>query len=188
MIPSDATRMMLREPTFGPQMGAVRQRSNYAFSPTRLASSVVEQGAARGCNLVHSPHPTFAGVDVGSLRCRQICRSGRPRFFWGALLLTPPQSVFSLPGVHNRRGRGRPQKAKTSVRGYGAQHQRLRRQLKKLVDAGGARCWRCGKPIVAGEHWDLGHDDHDRSKYRGPEHLRCNRATASRRRRQSREW
>jgi hypothetical protein len=34
---------------------------------------------------------------------------------------------------------------------------------------------------MADEPWDLGHDDHDRSITRGPEHRdRCNRAAAGR--------
>lgn len=65
-------------------------------------------------------------------------------------------------------------------RGYGYEHKKLRKQIAPQVDAGGAKCWRCGLPISKGEPWDLGHDDDDRSRYRGPEHQRCNRATASR--------
>ena len=74
-----------------------------------------------------------------------------------------------------------------SDRGYGNHHQQLRKRLTPLVASGAVRCARCGKPIVPGEPWDLGHDDHDRSRYSGPEHARCNRATSSRRR-HSRKW
>lgn len=74
-----------------------------------------------------------------------------------------------------------PTTGSTKDRGYGYDHEKLRAQVKPLVDAGKATCWRCGHPIAAGEPWDLGHDDDDRTKYRGPEHQACNRATAGRR-------
>lgn len=67
----------------------------------------------------------------------------------------------------------------TSQRGYDYRHQRLRAALKPHVDAGNATCWRCTQPIQPGDPWDLGHDDHDRSRYRGPEHTKCNRNTAA---------
>lgn len=65
-------------------------------------------------------------------------------------------------------------------RGYGTAHQNLRAGWKRKVDAGEVACARCGRLIVPGEPWDLGHDDHDRSVYTGPEHRRCDRATAGR--------
>jgi hypothetical protein len=82
-----------------------------------------------------------------------------------------------------------PSKGSSTQRGYDYKHQKLRKQIKAQVDAGQANCWRClanGLPpdqarIKPGEPWDLGHDDNDRTKYRGPEHQRCNRATANRR-------
>ena len=68
----------------------------------------------------------------------------------------------------------------TVERGYGAAHKKLRARTQLDVDAGRAYCWRCTKPIAPGTNWDLGHDDDDRTRYRGPEHVGCNRATANR--------
>ena len=66
-------------------------------------------------------------------------------------------------------------------RGYDAAHNRLRGLWKHRIKQGGVTCWRCGDPITPNEPWDLGHDDHDRSKHRGPEHAaRCNRSAAGR--------
>lgn len=70
---------------------------------------------------------------------------------------------------------------RTTARGYGAEHQRLRAKYAPLVNRGEATCWRCGDPIQPGTPWDLGHDDNDRTIYQGPEHQRCNRATSGRR-------
>ena len=78
-------------------------------------------------------------------------------------------------------------RAKTSRRGYGHHHQQLRKRLAPLVAAGLARCARCGEAIKPGEPWDLGHDDLDRSLYKGAEHARCNRVT-NRRPVASQEW
>lgn len=75
--------------------------------------------------------------------------------------------------------------ASTTDRGYGAAHQRERAKWKPKVDAGVVDCWRCGKrikpdPTLTGDGWDLGHDDNDRSIYRGPEHSTCNRSKTGR--------
>lgn len=87
-----------------------------------------------------------------------------------------------------------PKSGSTTARGYGSQHQKERARAKQLVDAGQAYCWRCGGWIDPAMPWDLGHDDHDRSVYRGPEHRgrECpaggNRATARRRVNKLRRW
>lgn len=68
----------------------------------------------------------------------------------------------------------------TAGRGYGGKHQAERKRWAAAVDAGKVTCWRCGQPIIPGTPWDLGHDDHDRRLYRGPEHSACNRAAGAR--------
>jgi hypothetical protein len=65
---------------------------------------------------------------------------------------------------------------KTSARGYGWRHQKLRESWSRVVASGGAVCAWCGLPIVPGEPWDLGHvDGSERTMYQGPEHRKCNR-------------
>jgi hypothetical protein len=62
---------------------------------------------------------------------------------------------------------------------YGARHRELRRTLTAQVATGTVSCARCGEAILSGEEWDLGHvDDAGPTAYAGPEHRRCNRATA----------
>lgn len=68
-------------------------------------------------------------------------------------------------------------------RGYDAHHDQERARYQSYMNAGVRyTCWRpgCGKPIDP-TNWHLGHDDTDRSRYRGPECPSCNTATASRR-------
>lgn len=66
-------------------------------------------------------------------------------------------------------------------RGYDYRHDQLRSRWAPRVAAGAVKCWRCGELIAPDEPWDLGHDDNDRTKYRGPEHaFRCNRSAAGR--------
>lgn len=66
------------------------------------------------------------------------------------------------------------------ARGYDAPHDRLRAAYQRRMDAGEHfSCWRCSRPIDP-TSWHLGHDDHDRSAYRGPECVPCNTATAGR--------
>lgn len=65
---------------------------------------------------------------------------------------------------------------------YGPEHRRRRQREAQRIKAGGVHCWRCTKPIPAdtpSDKWDLGHDDNDPTKYMGPEHTGCNRATST---------
>ena len=68
----------------------------------------------------------------------------------------------------------------SSERGYGAEHVALRRQWEPLVATGQVICWRCGRTILPDEPFDLGHDDTDRTQWRSPEHVSCNRAAGGR--------
>lgn len=75
----------------------------------------------------------------------------------------------------------------SSQRGYGSKHQGLRARWAPKVATGKVRCARCNQPIKPGQAWDLGHDDTDRNKYSGPEHLNCNRSAGGKRGRQSQD-
>jgi hypothetical protein len=87
-----------------------------------------------------------------------------------------------------------PERKNTTERGYGTEHQKLRKQWEPKVKAGVVICARCRKWIAPQAAWDLGHDDIDRGRYTGPEHAACNRATSAHRvarqgsRRQLPQW
>lgn len=66
------------------------------------------------------------------------------------------------------------------ARGYDQAYDRTRAALTPIVQAGRATCWRCATPIAPDADWHLGHDDHNRSIIRGPEHARCNLSAAGR--------
>ena len=55
----------------------------------------------------------------------------------------------------------------TTERGYGRRHRDLRAGYERQIQTGLIKCARCGRPIVPGEPWDLGHDDNDRRRYSG---------------------
>jgi hypothetical protein len=61
---------------------------------------------------------------------------------------------------------------------YGHEHQKLRQAVSPQVATGKVICPTCREPIRRGQPWDLGHDKTDPSRYLGPEHASCNRATA----------
>lgn len=64
-----------------------------------------------------------------------------------------------------------PSQGSTNQRGYGWKHQALRAKWKRRQKSGLIlRCWRCGRPILGDQQWDLGHDDNDRTITIGPEH------------------
>ena len=68
----------------------------------------------------------------------------------------------------------------TTERGYGAPHKALRAHWQTLITRQPQPCTRCGQPITTHDTWHLDHDDHDRSKYRGPSHATCNTAAGGR--------
>lgn len=71
---------------------------------------------------------------------------------------------------------------------YGYAHRQERARWAKVVEAGEGYCWRCGCWLVPGAPWDLGHDDNDRTRYRGPECRPCNRGTAAARGNRARKY
>ncbi|MFI0897076.1 endonuclease domain-containing protein [Streptomyces sp. NPDC020983] len=68
--------------------------------------------------------------------------------------------------------------ASTSDRGYGADHQALRKAT--IGEAYGQPCHHCGHPMLEGQALDLDHTA-DRAGYRGFAHASCNRRDGARR-------
>lgn len=62
----------------------------------------------------------------------------------------------------------------STARGYGTQHQKLRKLWQDRLLTGPVTCSRCREPIRANDAWDLDHTD-NRTSYLGPSHARCNR-------------
>lgn len=89
----------------------------------------------------------------------------------------PPERATRSGGSARDYKRDHRQRGTTTQRGYGVEHRKMREEFRPSVEAGLVDCWRCGKPIKPRDRWDLGHDDNDKSIYRGPEHSTCNRAT-----------
>ena len=80
----------------------------------------------------------------------------------------------------------------TAERGYDAAHKRERRRWEPIVEAGGAKCVFCDRLIDPKGPWDLDHDE-DRTGWRGPAHVKCNRSAGqanamASRRTQTWEW
>jgi len=82
---------------------------------------------------------------------------------------------------HALKANRRPRRAKYET----PEHRNLRRSLVPVVALGRTPCARCGKLILPGQDWDLGHDDLNPGLYAGPEHRHSrdcpkggNRATA----------
>lgn len=59
-----------------------------------------------------------------------------------------------------------------------AAHRDGRRALEPIVALGRTPCVRCGRLILPGEPWDLGHPDEESPG--GPEHAHCNRGAPAR--------
>lgn len=74
---------------------------------------------------------------------------------------------------------GREKRERRGTAVYGSDHQKLRKQWDEVVQRGEASCWRCGRWLPPGLPWHLGHDDYDRSVYRGPECPPCNLRAAA---------
>lgn len=60
------------------------------------------------------------------------------------------------------------------------EHRAAVAQVKQLVASGRAHCWRCGRHLPPGSTAHAGHDDHNRTIYRGPECPPCNLKSAAR--------
>lgn len=143
--------------------GGVMQSNRHSYCLTCRAK-VASRERARG----------RSGRGWGGFRPEQrVCESCGASFMAFA-----PHARFCRKACRHRSYKKDPMKMESM---YGVRHRRRRQQWAPVVATGKVDCARCGKRIRAGEPWDLGHDDADPSRYVGPEHARCNRATSAHR-------
>lgn len=102
-------------------------------------------------------------------KARKICaKPGCPEIVDARLCLQHRREADNARGTREQRG-------------YGNAHRSLRKAFIPEHQAGTLICWRCREVILPTEPFDLGHDDNDRTMYRGAEHSnRCNRAAGGR--------
>lgn len=151
--------------------------------PVDAAKASGRKAICRLCNAEKS-RQYLAGRRAGlpakhCARCERVLRDRRRKYCDGCRAM-----VVQLAQRERDRERDPARwvlRREQKLRDYGMAHKRLRREWAPRVRAGVVVCWRCGELIASGEPWDLGHDDENRSEYRGPEHRRCNRATGPRR-------
>lgn len=167
--------------------GVTKQIEDFPRDATRLDGRMTR---CRDCDNARSRRYYEANRDALLARMaeQRLAKAGEPRVcvVCGEL---PPTARHSYcdrcrPAAarYRERRRNRQRSRPTAAaQGYGYEHKKMRERVAAVVAAGRAVCWRCGRRIAPAEPWDLGHDDKDRSLYAGPEHRRCNRATAGRR-------
>jgi hypothetical protein len=150
------------------------------FQPaTRGLTSAKARILTRHVSLRHTASTAQSGSSLKPVRPaieRAIVVSG------GGAMARPRMRVCAEPGcpevqltprctAHTReveQARGSRQ-----ARGYGAEHDRLRRSWARRVNTGLVRCARCDTYISPAESWALDHTD-DRTGYLGPSHATCN--------------
>ena len=103
--------------------------------------------------------------------CRLAAEVKRRGKSWAKLTEEQREARRAYDRERYAQGKARSQ---SSLDAGSARHVRLRNLLAPIVATGGVMCWRCGAPIGAEANWHLGHDDDDRSIYRGAEHATCN--------------
>nr|WP_280371139.1 AAA family ATPase [Nocardia wallacei] len=136
------------------------------------SAALLERYQAAGAEII----TIDPGIDVVLGRAKLE----RPWWMQGAIKRWYEQQSGAEPVAHRPKARAAKPKRTTAQRGYGQEHRKQREALVPLVQSGKATCWRCRRPIHPLAAWDLGHDDHDRTKYRGPEHVSCNRGAGGR--------
>lgn len=178
--------------------GRYRERFAAGLIPVRMCERCGEVPAMSQRHPFCEPCRLAARYEAGKRHLRRLTEYGfKVRSFLcqecstGFVSRSPSAKYCSdtCRSVANSRKRELAGRPGPEERGYGRAHRKLRQAWAAQVAAGLVDCARCGERINPNEPWDLGHDDHDRTAYSGPEHRRCNRATSSRiRPRRSRAW